>query len=162
MSNPVETISLVARRLIQNELKFAKADLQRRRGTSQLLTQIARSLGALAPELSRDRLPHDPCRELALYSTRLEEALAEELGAQEAARLAGALAAACDKEVLFLEFRTSDRKKYLQEELEKSSILIQALANGIYMALPQDDGLPDGSARESPASRAKPADPFPG
>ncbi|MEO7425905.1 MAG: hypothetical protein ABI036_12015, partial [Fibrobacteria bacterium] len=40
---------------------------------------------------------------------------------------------ASDKEKIFLEYRTSDRKKYLEEELEKAAILIQALANGIYM-----------------------------
>lgn len=145
MAPPVETISLVARRLIQFELKFAKAELPRRRGASQLFTQIARSVGSLGPELSRDNLPHDACRELALYASRLEEAVSDELGNAEAIRLAEALTKACDKEALYLDFRGSDRKKTLEEELEKASILIQALANGIYMALP------DETATEAPA-----------
>lgn len=149
MASLVETISFVARRLILFEQKFAKAGLSRRRGASQLFTQIARSVGALAPELSRDHLPHDPCRELALYASRLEEAVEEELGNPEAVRLAEALSKACDKEALFLEFRTSDRKKHLEEELEKASILIQALANGIYMALPE--GL-SGEPEEAPTA----------
>ena len=157
MADPVETISFVARRLIQFELRFAKAEMARRRGVSQLFTQIARSVGALGPELSRDHLPHDACRELALYSSRLEEAVAAELGEQEATRLADALSKACDKEGLFLEFRTSDRKKYLEEELEKASILIQALANGIYMALPPDrDSDPDTEPNHTP--QAAPTD----
>jgi hypothetical protein len=138
MANPVETISFVARRLIQFELRFAKAELARRRGASQLFTQIARSVGALAPELARDNLPHDACRELALYASRLEEAVSEELGSTEAVRLADALTKACDKESIYLDFRGSDRKKQLEEELEKASILIQALANGIYMAQPDE------------------------
>jgi hypothetical protein len=151
MAEPVETLSYVARRLIQHELKFAKAELSRRRGASQLFTQIARSVGALGPELCRDHLPHDACRELALYASRLEEAVSQELGAQEAVRLAEALTRACDKESLFLEFRTSDRRKYLEEELEKAAILIQALANGIYMAQP-----PEGEAAESASSASRP------
>lgn len=110
MADPVETISFVARRLIQFELRFSKAEMPRRRGASQLFTQISRSVGALGPELTRDHLPHDACRELALYASRLEAAVAEELGEQEAVRLAEALSKACDKENLFLEFRTSDWK----------------------------------------------------
>lgn len=138
MADPVETISYVARRLIQYELKFAGAELSRRRGASQLFGQIARSIGALGPELARDNLPHDACRELALYASRLEEAVSLELGAQEAGRLAEALAKACDKEGLYLEFRATDRRKHLEEELEKASILIQALANGIFMGQPAE------------------------
>lgn len=153
MANPVETISFVARRLIQFELKFAKAELARRRGVSQLFSQIARSIGALGPELSRDHMPHDPCRELALYASRLEEAVSDELGSQEALRLAEALTKACDKESLYLDFRTSDRKKYLEEELDKAAILIQALANGIYMALPEE---PSGAAADPATAPAVP------
>lgn len=154
MADPVETISFVARRLIQFEQKFAKAPPPRRRGASQLFSQIARSIGALAPELSRDHLPHDACRELALFTSRLEETVADELGAQEAARLTEALGKACDKEALFLAFRTSDRKKHLEEELEKSSILIQALANGIYRAT---DGASGESASRPQAPQASPS-----
>jgi hypothetical protein len=139
MADPVETISYVARRLIQHELKFAKAAEPRRRGASQLFARIARSVGTLGPELIRDHLPHDACRELALCSSRLADAVSEELGPQEGARLAEALAKACDKESLYLSFRTSDRKRHLAEELDKASILIQALANGIYMAQGGDD-----------------------
>jgi len=154
MADPVETISFVARRLIQYEQRFAKAPLPRRRGASQLFGQIARSIGALAPELSRDHLPHDACRELALFTSRLEEAVADELGSQEASRLAEALGKACDKEVLFLAFRTSDRKKHLEEELEKAAILIQALANGIYMAA---EGAAGESAARPQAPHASPS-----
>lgn len=150
MANPVETISLVARRLIQFELKFAKASLPRRRDASQLFTQIARSVGALAPELTRDNPPHDACRELALYASRLEEAVSEELGPQEAVRLAEALTKACDKEALYLDFRASDRKKVLEEELEKAAILIQALANGIYMGQPEEASSETQAARPTP------------
>lgn len=153
MADPVETISFVARRLIQFELRFAKAEMPRRRGASQLFTQISRSIGALGPELARDHLPHDACRELALYASRLEEAVTEELGDQEAIRLAESLSKASDKENLFLEFRTSDRKKYLEEELEKASILIQALANGIYMAQGAEES-PD----QAPNTHSTPAD----
>jgi hypothetical protein len=134
MADPVETISYVARRLIQHEQKFAKASQPRRRIASQLFSRIARSVAMLGPELLRDHLPHDACRELALHSSRLEEAVTEELGPQEGARLAEALAKACDKESLYLTFRTSDRKRHLAEELEKASILVQALADGVYMA----------------------------
>jgi hypothetical protein len=151
MAGPVETLSYVARRLIQHELKFAKAELPRRRAASQLFSQIARSMGALGPELSREHLPHDACRELALYASRLEEAVAGELGAPEAVRLAEALAKASDKESLFLEYRTSDRRKHLEEELDKAAILIQALANGIYMGQPSE-----GEALEAGASAPQP------
>src|SRR5690606_24124114 len=99
-----------------------------------LFAGIARSVGMLGPELLRDNLPHDACRELALFSSRLDGAISEELGPQEGARLAEALAKACDKEGLYLTFRTSDNKRHLAEELEKASILIRALADGIYAA----------------------------
>jgi hypothetical protein len=169
MAEPVETISYVARRLIQYELKFAKAELTRRRGASRLFTQIARSVGSLGPELIRDHLPHDACRELALYASRLADAVSEELGDQESERLAEALAKACDKESLFLEFRTSDRKRVLADELDKAANHIQAQANGIYMAAAEGDfhagspGIgPDGidsdgtgSAGPSPADSAQ-------
>jgi hypothetical protein len=134
MAGPSESLSFVARRLIQFEGRFAKAELSRRRSASQLFTQIAGSLHSLAEELSRDNLPHDPCRELVLYSTKLSEAVAEELGLQEAEKLSVTLSQASDQEKLYVEFRASDRKKELIEELEKASILIQALANGIYVA----------------------------
>lgn len=149
MADPVETISFVARRLIQFEQRFAKAPPPRRRAASELFAQVARSIAALAPELSRDHLPHDACRELALSASRLEENVADELGTQEAARLAEALGKACDKEALFLAFRTSDRKKHLEEELEKAAILIRALADGIY-------GAPGESASRPSASRTFP------
>jgi hypothetical protein len=132
MAGPAETISFVARRLIQFEQRFAQADLEHRRGASQLFGQISRSIQAMVFELDRDNLPHDACRDLILYSTRLQESAQEELGT-EADRLSAALGDACDKEKVFLEFRSSDRKGYLVEELEKAAILIQALANGIYM-----------------------------
>jgi hypothetical protein len=134
MAGPVETISFVARRLIQFEQKFAKTGLSRRRAASQLFSQLSQSVQSLTDDLIRDRLPHDACRELILYSTRIAEGSDEELGPSEAERLAAALGSACDKEKLYLEFRSSDRREYLIEELEKAAILIQALANGIYMA----------------------------
>ncbi len=57
----------------------------------------------------------------------------DELGATESDRLSAVLTEASDKEKVFLEFRASDHKAHLSEELEKASILIQALANGIFM-----------------------------
>ncbi|GEM_PF-1844299 len=156
MAGPAETISFVARRLIQFEQRFALAGMDQRRGASNLFSKISRSIQALVQELDRDRLPHDPCRELILYSTRLKESAREELGDMEADRLSSALGEACDKENIFLEFRASDRKKYLVEELEKAAILIQALANGIYMApedpLPREPGHLD---IDSPAQEAQ-------
>jgi hypothetical protein len=133
MAGPSESLSFVARRLIQFEQKFARTGPDRRRHASQLFTQIAASLHYLAGDLSRDTLPHDPCRELVLYSTKLAEAVTEELGTPEAERLAVTLSQASDPEKIYLEYRDSDRKKDLTEELEKASILIQALANGIFM-----------------------------
>lgn len=144
MAGHAETISFVARRLIQFEQRFASAGLDRRRGVSHLFSQISRSIQNMVLELDRDHLPHDACRDLILYSTRLKESAQEELGGMEADRLSSALGEACDKEKIFLEFRSSDRKKYLVEELEKAAILIQALANGIYMVpeepLPREPG----------------------
>lgn len=134
MAGPVETLSFVARRLIQHETRFAKAGLERRRGASVLFARIARSMALLGPALVRDQLPHDACRELALCASLLAEAVTEELGPQEGARLAEALAKACDTEGLYLEFRSPDRRKALAEELDKAAILIQALADGIYIA----------------------------
>jgi hypothetical protein len=133
VAGPSELLSFAARRLIQYESRFARAELPRRRGASQLFLQIAASLQSLAKDLSRDSVPHDPCRELVLYSTKLAHAVVEELGLQEAEKLSSSLSQGSDQEKLFLEFRTSDRRKELVEELEKAAILIQALANGIYM-----------------------------
>ncbi|HLP41156.1 MAG TPA: hypothetical protein VK465_06585 [Fibrobacteria bacterium] len=133
MAGPVETLSIIARRLIQNETRFAKACLERRRGASVLFSRIARDVALLGPALVRGQLPHEACRELALYASHLAEAVTEELGPQEGARLAEALARACDTEGLYLEFRSPERRKTLVEELDKAAILIQALADGIYI-----------------------------
>jgi hypothetical protein len=133
MAGPAETISFVARRLIQFEQRFAQANLEQRRGISKLFSQISRSIQAMVIELDRDHLPHDACRDLILFASKLLESTQEELGSVEADRLATALGEACDKEKIFLEFRASDRKKYLVEEMEKAAILIQALANGIFV-----------------------------
>lgn len=133
MAGPAETISFVARRLIQFEQRFAKADLPQRQKISNLFGQISRAILVMLEELDRDHLPHEACRDLILYSTRLQESTQEELGSGEAERLGKVLGEACDKEKVFLEFRSSDRKQFLVEELEKAAILVQALANGIYM-----------------------------
>lgn len=139
MAGPAETLSFVTRRLIQFEQRFAKAEIDRRRQASGLFHAFAASLQSLAEELSRGALPHDPCRELVLYSTKLTAAVAEEVGLQDAEKLSATLSQASDPEKLFLEFRDSERRNELAEELEKAAILIRALANGIYM--PQENPL---------------------
>jgi hypothetical protein len=139
MAGPAETLSFVARRLIQYEQRFAQAAVERKRIASSLFSQISQSIQVLVADLSRDQLPHEACRELIYYSTKLKECAEEELGATETDRLAQAMGEASDKEKIFLEYRSSDRKGYLTEELEKASILIRALANGIYVT-PSDPG----------------------
>ncbi len=134
MAGPTETISFVARRLIQYEKRFAQADIDQRRKASILFNQISIGIQAMLLELGKEHLPHDACRDLILFSTKLKETVQEDLGDVEAERLSVALGQACDKEKIYLEFRDTDRKAHLVEELEKSAILIQALANGIYMA----------------------------
>ena len=138
MAGPAETLSFVARRLIQFEQRFAQAEASRKRAASALFTQVAASLQLLAGDLGRDQLPHEACRELVFYSTKLKECAGEELGAVESDRLANALGEASDKEKIYLEYRAAEDKKYLTEELEKAAILIQALANGIYVAPPAE------------------------
>ena len=149
MAGPAETLSYVSRRLIQFERRFAQSDLARRRSASQLFTQIGASLQSLTGDLARGGVPHDASRELMLYSTRLPEAISEEVGLQEAEKLAMTLGQAADKEKIYRQFHASDRPQDLSEEVEKAAILIQALANGIYMApLPEEGGrIQDGSAR---------------
>lgn len=136
MAGPAETLSFVARRLIQFEQRFALANPTRKKSASRLFVEISRSLQLLVADLGRDQLPHEACRDLVFYSTKLEECAGEELGESETRRLAQALAEGSDKEGIYLEFRSSERRKYLVEELEKASILLQALANGIYMDPP--------------------------
>ena len=132
MATAIETLSLIARKLIQSETRFAGADEPKRQRTSRLFTRISSGIGALVSDLNRDKLPHAPCRELTQCSSKLAEAISDEVGPQEAERLAEALGKACEKEVLYLEFRRSPHKPHLIEEMEKSSILLQALAHGIY------------------------------
>jgi hypothetical protein len=139
MAGPAETLSFVARRLIQFEQRFAMADAARKRNASLLFSQISQSLQMLVTDLGRDQLPHEACRELIFFSTKLKECSEEELGSVEADRLTLALGEAGDKEKIYLEYRSSDRKKYLEEELEKAAILLRALANGLYMAPPEED-----------------------
>jgi hypothetical protein len=139
MAGPAETLSFVARRLIQFEQRFAQAGAERKRNASSLFSQISQSIQLLVSDLGRDQLPHEACRELIFYSTKLKECAEEELGTAETERLALALGEASDKEKIFLEFRTSDRQDYLSEELEKAAILIRALANGIFTPAPGSD-----------------------
>jgi hypothetical protein len=131
MAGPVETLSFVARRLIQFEQRFERSDPIRKREAAALFTRIAASLYALTADLARDQVPHEPCRDLALYSTRIRECIEEEIGPVEAERLAKVMGEASDKEQLYLQYRSADNKKALSEELEKASILIRALANGL-------------------------------
>jgi hypothetical protein len=140
MAGPVENLSFVARRLIQYERRFAQADPARRTGAASLFLRIAASLQSLAGHLERDQLPHEPCRELVLYSTRLKESVEEELGGAEAEKLATMLGEASDKERLYLQYRSSEDKKAFSEELEKAAILIRALANGLCPSPPADNG----------------------
>lgn len=141
MAGPAETLSFVARKLIQYEQRFAQAESGRKRAASALFGQVAASLQVLASDLSRDQLPHEACRELIFYSTKLKECAGEELGDSEADRLANAMGEASDKEKIYLQYRSAEDKKYLTEELEKAAILIQALANGIYVVPPSDPTL---------------------
>lgn len=133
MAGPAETLSFVARRLIQFEQRFAQAAPDRKRNASTLFLQISQSINLLVSDLGRDQLPHEACRELIFYSTRLKDCAEEELGATETERLSLALREASDKEKIFLEYRPSNRKDFLIEELEKASILIRALAYGIFV-----------------------------
>lgn len=149
MASQVETLSFVARRLIQYERKFSQAPLDRRKAVSGLFNGITQSVNSLAEDLSRARLPHESCRKLVLHSTRLAELSEEELGHSEAERLATSLRSACDQEKLYLEYTSSERREYLSEELRKAAILIQALADGIYIE--PKDGESDGSGLAAPA-----------
>ncbi len=151
MAGPAETLSFVARRLIQFEQRFAQADASRKRAAASLFSRISQSIQILVSDLNRDQLPHEACRDLIFFSTKLKECAEEELGGTESDRLSQALREACDKEKIFLEYRSSEQKKYLGEELEKAAILIQALANGIYMG-PPDAGP---AAAESPPDSAQ-------
>lgn len=151
MAGPAETLSFVARRLIQFEQRFASAGLERKRAASRLFAEISRSLQMLVADLGREQLPHEACRDLVFYSTKMEECAGEELGESEIRRLANALAEGSDKEKLYLEFRAFDHRKTLIEELEKASILLQALANGIYMEPP--DSAREGGGRPFPQAR---------
>lgn len=140
MAGPVENLSFVARRLIQFERRFAQADPARKAEAAELFLRIAVSLQSVAEALRRDQLPHEACRKLIHYSTRLKECAHEELGAAEAERLATVLGEASDKERLFLEYRTAADKKPLAEELENGAILIRALAHGLCPAPPPAPG----------------------
>jgi hypothetical protein len=140
MAGPVENLSFVARRLIQFERRFAQADPARKGEAAALFARIASSLQALASDLGRDQLPNEPSRELVLYSTRLKECVGEELGAAETDRLSHMLAEASDKEKVYLQYRSAEDKKSLSEELEKASILIRALANGLCPSPPSAPG----------------------
>jgi hypothetical protein len=131
MAGSVDNLSFVARRLIQYERRFAQAAPFRKSDAAALFLRIASSLHSLADHLGRDQLPHEPCRELVLYSTRLKECVEEELGTAESEKLANMLGEASDKERLYLEYRSAADKKPLGEELEKAAILIRALADGL-------------------------------
>jgi hypothetical protein len=140
MAGSVDNLSFVARRLIQYERRFAQADPRRKAEAASLFLRIGSSLQSLAGHLERDQLPHEPCRELVLYSTRLKECVDEELGVSEAEKLATMLGEASDKERLYLQYRSAPDKKAFGEELEKAAILIRALANGLCPAPPAENG----------------------
>jgi hypothetical protein len=140
MAGSVDNLSFVARRLIQYERRFADADPIRKSEAAALFLRIASSIQSLVDHLERDQLPHETCRELVLYSTRLKECVEQELGAAEAEKLATMLGEASDKERLYLQYRSSADKKSLGEELEKSAILIRALATGLCSTPPADNG----------------------
>lgn len=131
MAGPAETLSFVARRLIQFESRFAQAGASRKREAAALFSRVSTSLQGLSADLQRDQVPHEACRELALYSTRLKDCTAEEIGQAEAEKLAKAMGESSDKERLFLQYRSAEDKRAITEELEKAAILIQALANGL-------------------------------
>jgi len=133
MATACENISFVARRLIQFEFRFAQAEQKRRAEASKLFSQIGGAIKTLALELDRDKLPHDPCRDLIFFASQLLPATLEELGETEAQRLANILGDSSNKEKLYLEFRAAENKNHMIEELEKAHILIHALANGIYV-----------------------------
>lgn len=134
MPGPAETLSFVARRLIQHEQRFDRSAADRKREAAELFSRIAAGLFLLLDNLRRDQLPHEACRELALCSSRLKECVAEEVGEAEADRLARSMGEASDKERLYVQFRSAEDKKFLSEELEKAGILLQALANGLGVA----------------------------
>lgn len=149
MSGPAENLSFVARRLIQFEQRFAQAEPQRKLDSATLFARISASLHALVADLGRDQVPHEACRDLVLYSTRLRDLADAGLGAAEAERLAHVMGEASDKESLYLQYRSAADRKSLLEEVEKAAILIQALANGL-CAIPPVPPVPPGRV-ESPA-----------
>ena len=140
MAGAVENLSFVARRLIQFEQRFAQADPQRKLEAATLFARIAASLQALVADLGRDQLPHEACRDLVLYSTKLKECADAGLGAAEAEKLSNVMGEASDKERLYLQYHSAEDRKYLLEELEKAAILIQALANGLCPVPPVPPG----------------------
>jgi hypothetical protein len=140
MAGPVDNLSFVARRLIQYERRFSQAHPARKSEAAALFLRIASSIQSLVDHLERDQLPHEPCRELILSSTRLKECAEEELGPAEAEKLANMLGEASDKERIYLQYRSDVDKKSLGEELQKAAILIRALANGLCPVPPGHTG----------------------
>ena len=137
MAEPIETISYVARRLIQFEKKFAEAELTRRQTNASILRKISRHLITLEQLLYRNDLAIDTCRELAVCATQLAISTQEEVGEAEAQKLSEALEAACHAEKLIRQYRESEQAEFLSSEVLKAAILTRALADGIFI---EDNG----------------------
>jgi len=131
MTSSLEAIGLVARRLIQFEARFVEAPLERRHLMAEYFMQMGRVVSSIHFELQKDRVPHEGARQMALLASQLLTMIEPEAGSLEAERIHALFILGCDTERLCRDYQASEQKSPNDEIMEKSFILLQALANGL-------------------------------
>lgn len=132
-SSALELLSFAARRFIQFETRFYREEPARRQKISAYFQLLAAAIWRLRDELCRQKVPLETSRDLAKLASVLPEHIELELGVPETERLRQFLEQACDTERIYREFNDAARTHFLAEELEKATILLQALSHGLYL-----------------------------
>src|SRR6266849_6068894 len=91
MSDPVQTLSYFARRLIQFEQKFARRDPEKLRGTAALFRKAGEGLDQLPKAFEQGASLDPACALLQAILPGLEAEIYAEIGSPEAENLASAL-----------------------------------------------------------------------
>jgi hypothetical protein len=132
-SNAIELLSLAARRLIQFETRFYQTESIRRQSIAGYFGMLSNAIAALGGDLQRQKAPHESTRELAKLASQLGTFVGEVLGDTETERLRQFLDQGSDTDRIYREFTQSPSQSFLIDEMNKATILLRALSQGLYL-----------------------------
>jgi hypothetical protein len=130
MAGPIQTLSYFARRLIQFEQKFASRPPEKVQEAADLFHSMSEGLDGLLDAFDDHAALEPATATLKAMLPQLENEVHSEIGAPESDKLSHALREALEPGNLQRQLDAPNRDTLVQE-LDKATILVRALADGL-------------------------------